>query len=228
MSETSEDEQALSQTSEEELSGEEEQDNTDAEEEDDIENAEEQEEESDSDADAEDGKETNAEKELTWKDLVNCSTNIVICTHFIIMCTCRVWTKRCARRAMNWSGRHPRRSKKRLYLLHCKVKMSSVWPKLVLARQAPLHCPYCTPCSRIPRDISLSFWRQHENWLSKSANNLRHWVSLKIYRYKMKMIAMMLNPFWFYVLKRKCEIIISLFVTTSELNRFPHINYTYS
>lgn len=79
MSETSEDEQALSQTSEEELSGEEEQDNTDAEEEDDIENAEEQEEESDSDADAEDGKETNAVKELTWKDLVSCSTNIVIC-----------------------------------------------------------------------------------------------------------------------------------------------------
>lgn len=92
MSETSEDEQALSQTSEEELSGEEEQDNTDAEEEDDIENAEEQEEESDSDADAdaEDGKETNAEKELTWKDLVRCSTNIVLYTHFIIMCTCRV------------------------------------------------------------------------------------------------------------------------------------------
>lgn len=91
MSETSEDEQALSQTSEEELSGEEEQDNTDAEEEDDIENPEQEEEsDSDADADAEDGKETNAEKELTWKDLVRCSTNIVLYTHFIIMCTCRV------------------------------------------------------------------------------------------------------------------------------------------
>ncbi|KAH8403352.1 hypothetical protein KR222_011097 [Zaprionus bogoriensis] len=66
MSETSEDEQAQSQTSEEELSGEEEQGDSDAEEADGVENAE-QEEESDSDAEAE--SKANGEKALTWKDL---------------------------------------------------------------------------------------------------------------------------------------------------------------
>jgi len=74
MSETSEDDQAQLQTSEEELSGEEEQDNTDAEEDDGAENADEQTNNDTEDA-SEDEKPTNDEKALTWKDLVNSSIN---------------------------------------------------------------------------------------------------------------------------------------------------------
>ncbi|XP_034473262.1 probable ATP-dependent RNA helicase DDX47 [Drosophila innubila] len=68
MSETSEDDQAHLQTSEEELSGEEEQENTDAEEDDGAENADEQTNNDTEDA-SEDEKPTNDEKALTWKDL---------------------------------------------------------------------------------------------------------------------------------------------------------------
>lgn len=100
MSETSEEEQALSQTSEEELSGEEEQDNTDAEEESDVENVEKQEKESDSDEEAEIGEETNDEKALTWKDLVRFSGRRGFST-FLNIKSCRVSTKRCVRRAMS-------------------------------------------------------------------------------------------------------------------------------
>ncbi|KAL7741016.1 hypothetical protein ACLKA6_013454 [Drosophila palustris] len=68
MSETSEDDQAQLQTSEEELSGEEELENTDAEEEDGAENADEQTDNDSEDAGGEE-KPTSDEKALTWKDL---------------------------------------------------------------------------------------------------------------------------------------------------------------